>query len=128
MKLIGAIRCNGLYAGGMSKPEIPEEAVEVAARALHLIDQGPWISGGAITPGGTPWGTSREASRHGEYLDKARLALEAASPCMLAEAWDTGAVAGWKQSGEGWNAEYPDESTGKCSVDLSENPYREVEA
>lgn len=43
---------------------------------------------------------------------------------MLAEAWDAGAVAGWKQSGEGFNAEYPDESYGGCSVDLTMNPYR----
>ena len=43
---------------------------------------------------------------------------------LRAQAWEEGAAAGWKQSGEGWNAEYPDESTGKCSVDLSANPYR----
>lgn len=41
-----------------------------------------------------------------------------------AAAWDEGATAGWKQSGEGWNAEYPDESTGTLSVDLSVNPYK----
>lgn len=43
----------------------------------------------------------------------------------VADAWDEGATAGWKQTGEGFNAEYPDESTGECSVDLSANPYRE---
>jgi len=43
---------------------------------------------------------------------------------LQAQAWDEGAKAGWKQSGEGWNAEYPDESTGDCSVDLTENPHR----
>lgn len=42
----------------------------------------------------------------------------------IAEAWDEGAIAGWKQSGEGFNAEYPDESTGECSVDLTTNPHR----
>ena len=43
---------------------------------------------------------------------------------LQAQAWDEGAKAGWKQSGEGWNAEYPDESTGRCSVDLTGNPHR----
>jgi hypothetical protein len=42
------------------------------------------------------------------------------------EAWTEGATAGWKQSGEGWNSEYPDQSTGNCSVDLSENPHRQM--
>lgn len=44
----------------------------------------------------------------------------------VADAWDEGATAGWKQSGEGFNSEYPDGSTGECSVDLSVNPYREA--
>jgi len=44
----------------------------------------------------------------------------------MAHAWDEGAVAGWNQSGEGFNAEYPDESTGECSVDLNENPHRKA--
>lgn len=55
----------------------------------------------------------------------ARIALEAAAPFLMGVAWEQGAIDGWKQSGEGWNAEYPDESTGKCSVDLAVNPYKQ---
>jgi len=79
---------------------IPKASVEAAAKALDEAGYG--IRG----------------------QDELRLALEAAAPHMLAESWEQGAVAGWNQSGEGWNAEYPDESTGKCSVDLSANPHR----
>jgi hypothetical protein len=65
-------------------------------------------------------------ARYGSRPDAAylRTILKAAAPHLLAEAWDEGALSGWNQSGEGWNAEYPDESTGECSVDLSNNPYR----
>lgn len=45
---------------------------EQIARALHYLDYGPWVSGGGLTEGGTPWGTSREKDRHEEYLGRAR--------------------------------------------------------
>lgn len=80
---------------------IPTEAIEAAAKALT----GDYASTRSI----------------------ARRVLEAAAPHMLAGAWDEGAIAGWSQSGEGFNAEYPDESTGECSVDLSQNPHRSVQ-
>jgi hypothetical protein len=62
---------------------------------------------------------------NGDHIRATRAALEAASHLLMAEAWEQGATAGWKQSGEGWNAEYPDESTGECSVDLTVNPYKQ---
>jgi len=95
----------------MTNPVIPDAAVEAAAgAAFQFMEDQPWE---AASPEETDF-----------FRDAARKGLEAAAPHMLAESWESGAVAGWKQSGEGWNAEYPDESTGKCSVDLSENPYR----
>jgi len=57
------------------------------------------------------------------WRKEARAQAEAVAPFIAAEAWEEGAVAGWKQSGEGWNFEYPDESTGECSVELTANPY-----
>lgn len=54
-----------------------EEAIERVAEVLHILDHGPWVSGGGITPYGTPWGTSREASRREEYRIKARAVVEA---------------------------------------------------
>jgi hypothetical protein len=45
---------------------------ERTARALHVLDHGPWVSGQGLTEGGTPWGTSREADRHDAYLKRAR--------------------------------------------------------
>lgn len=86
---------------------IPEEAVEAATEAIinSKLGDHPGINGE-------------------EFVEAARAALEAVAPYMAAQVWDEGAMAGWKQSGEGFNAEYPDESTGGCSVDLSANPYR----
>ena len=88
---------------------IPGEAVEAAARATQEVCE-------SYDPGG--W-TEEE-----NWAIWARQILEAGAPLIAAQAWEEGATAGWKQSGEGWNAEYPDESTGKCSVDLTGNPYR----
>ena len=90
--------------------DISDEAVEAAARALDPDTMG---SAGPLAE------KFKEQARA-----EARAALEAAAPYMAAQVWDEGAVAGWKQSGEGFNAEYPDESSGGCSVDLSGNPYR----
>jgi len=99
-----------------SPSNIPDAAVEAAAEAIAKAD-GSWAEG--------EWEDPDVAEKLRDEVRRwARAALEAAAPHMLAESWESGAVAGWKQSGEGWNAEYPDESTGKCSVDLSENPYR----
>lgn len=51
---------------------VQEGDYERVARALHVLEHGPWISGQGITEGGTPWGTSRESDRHEEYLSRAR--------------------------------------------------------
>jgi hypothetical protein len=82
---------------------IPDEAVEAAARGLHHAEHGPWVSGGGVTPGGTPWGTSREMARKELYLSRARLALEAAAPHLMAIAWDEGCAAHEKWPWEGPN-------------------------
>jgi hypothetical protein len=87
---------------------IPDEAVEAAARGIVAS-----LPNDAEFEMHRTWATGY-----------ARAALEAAAPHLAADAWDEGALSGWNQSGEGWNSEYPDESTGKCSVDLSNNPYR----
>lgn len=94
---------------------IPAEAVEAAAKAVYES---------TMEDGDTPWEHFGGSSYLDYYRDHARAALESASPYIMAVAWDAGAIAGWRQSGEGWNAEYPDESTGGCSVDLSKNPHR----
>lgn len=66
--------------------EQPPEAVEAGARALYVVQRGPWISGGGIQEGGTPWGTSRERDFHAEYLGASEAALTAAAPFMR-RAW-----------------------------------------
>jgi hypothetical protein len=99
----------------MTSRVIPPEAVEVVARAMYASLY--------ADPFDKQVGEGRQ-----EFLAMAHAAIESAAPHMfqreLAVAWAAGARAGWKQSGEGWNAEYPDEGTGVCHVDLSDNPYR----
>jgi hypothetical protein len=63
---------------------IPDDAVEAAAQTLWIVEHGPWISGGGIAAGGTPWGTSREAIHRSRYRVRARAALEAATLPLLA--------------------------------------------
>jgi hypothetical protein len=63
---------------------IPDEAVEAAAQTLWIVEHGPWISGGGIAAGGTPWGTSREAINRSRYRVRARAALEAANLPLIA--------------------------------------------
>ena len=94
---------------------ISEQAIDAAARAAYEEQ---------MEDGDTPWDGFGGSSYLDYWRDQARAALRAALPYLMTQAWDEGAVAGWQQSGEGWNAEYPDESTGKCSVDLDGNPYR----
>lgn len=91
---------------------ISDNAAEAAARAAYEEEHE------------TTWDQLTDRYKR-DLKQHMRAALEAASPYMLAEAWREGAVAGWNQSGEGFNSEYPDESTGECSVDLSGNPYRQ---
>lgn len=80
---------------------IPDEAVQAARVKLEDV-LGGWF----------------------DDLDAIRQILEVAAPYIKAQAWEEGAVAGWSQTLEGWNAEYPDEGTGKWSVNLTQNPYR----
>lgn len=96
----------------MTNQVIPAEAVEAAARASFERANPRYV-----------W-ADIEPHWKAAYVENHRAALEAAAPHMLAGAWNEGATSGWKQSGEGFNAEYPDESTGECSVDLNPNPYR----
>ena len=70
---------------------IPEEAVEAAAMAIYEVN-----------------GAGESGYELADYRRDARAALEAAIPFIAAQVWDEGAVAGWKQSGEGFNSEYPD--------------------
>ena len=93
---------------------IPDEAVEAAAKALYVTERGPWVSGGGLVTGGTPWGTSREASERDDYERRARAALEAAAPHLMAEAWD-----------EGYDrAETDHYETGFWTTRLRANPHR----
>lgn len=77
---------------------ISEAAIEAAAQAIYVSDNGPWISGGALTPGGTPWGTSREATDRPFYLEHARAALEAAGPLIAAQALREAADELWSRN------------------------------
>ena len=67
-----------VLAAGWSRLVLDDATVERAARALYIEDYGAWVSGQGVTPGGTPWGTSLEQSRHAEYFRKAEAVLAAA--------------------------------------------------
>ncbi len=122
---------------------IPDEAVEAAAMAFFgTVALSKWEDLGPLTRAAyrakaraaleaalpTLLSHEREETRlaHLDAVVNAREVdrLERELDTAKADAWDEGAVAGWKQSGEGWNSEYPDESTGECSVSVSGNPYR----
>ena len=90
---------------------IPVEAVEAAAKAAYES---------TMEEGDTPWEHFGGSSYLDYFRDHARAALEAAMPQLMGQAWDDGATTGWKQSGEGWNAEYPDESTGNSDSNVAD--------
>jgi len=56
---------------------VDDAQLERAAAALYVAENGPWVSGQGITPGGTPWGTTRERELRPEYLRRAGAVLAA---------------------------------------------------
>lgn len=56
---------------------------EELAQALHVAEHGPWISGQGLRPGGTPWGTTREAAAREEYLRRADTVLTQLTGTLL---------------------------------------------
>jgi hypothetical protein len=65
-------------ANNVHRVSLDAATVERVAESLYHADHGPWVSGHGFTPGGTPWGTSREQQLRIEYISKARAVLAAA--------------------------------------------------
>lgn len=63
-------------SGSTSVPLGPSFRDRVAA-ALYVAENGGWVSGHALTPGGTPWGTSRERDLKPKYQARAESFLAA---------------------------------------------------
>ena len=87
---------------------IPAEAVEAAARTLSPAAWGPrmWTFG---APGDRN-AAARERHQQ-ESLARARAALEAAAPYMLAEAWDEGGRAATGTHDTGYPTRNPYEAS-----------------
>jgi hypothetical protein len=67
---------------------IPDEAVEAAAKAIYATEAQPiYDEYKEEFTGHKPWEWLLDKSRE-SYRDKARAALEAAAPHLLADCWD----------------------------------------
>jgi hypothetical protein len=81
---------------------IPDEAVEAAAKAIYATEAQPMYDESKEEfTGARPWEWLTERSWD-VYRDKARLALEAAAPHMMAVAWEAGRQDGHMEAQSGF--------------------------
>lgn len=75
---------------------INEEAVEAAAKAIYATEAYPiYDEAKEVFTGHKPWEWLNEGS-WASYRTKARAAMEAAAPYLMAEAWDEGVDWVWE--------------------------------